>query len=236
MIGVLLVDDQAVVRLGFRMALDDEDDLIVVGEAADGLEALRLAGELVPDVVVMDVRMPRLDGVQATRRLLATAPPPGHDGPGWPPRVLVVTTYEMDDVVFGSLEAGASGFLLKTASLEELVGAVRTVAAGEALVAPAVTRRLIEAYVRPGAVRRRHSTLTRHLTERETHILGRLARGLSNAGIARELAVSESTVKSHVSSLLVKLGIRSRAQAVVLAYEIGLVAPGEIDLDDIRDR
>lgn len=219
MIRVLLVDDQALVRTGFRMIVDAEAGLEVVGEAADGAEAVEAAQRLRPDVVLMDVRMPRLDGVEATRRLA---------GPGVadPARVLVLTTFDLDEYVVEALRAGASGFLLKDVPPEDLVEAIRVVAAGDAIVAPSVTRRLIDRFAHllpsPGAG---PPARVGDLTERELEVLKAVARGLSNAEIARELYVSETTVKTHVGHLLTKLGLRDRVQAVVLAYETGLVRP-----------
>ena len=217
MIRVLIVDDQALVRGGFRSILDGQDDIEVVGEAADGKEAIEATRALLPDVILMDIRMPRLDGVEATRRLL--------DG-GCPARVLMVTTFDDDEYVYESLRAGASGFLLKSAPPRELAGAIRTVAAGEALLAPEITRRMIEEYVRrprPGTGR---STGLDALTPREREVLGLIARGRSNAEIGAELYLSEPTVKTHVTRVFAKLGLRDRVQAVVFAYECGLVAPG----------
>ncbi|MEA2670513.1 MAG: hypothetical protein QOG45_733 [Chloroflexota bacterium] len=213
-IRVLLVDDQALMRGGFRMILDAQPDITVVGEAGDGLEAVEEAQRLSPDVVIMDIRMPRCDGVEATRRL------PRH-------RVLILTTFHHDEYVVEALRAGASGFLLKDATPEELVNAVRVVAAGDALLAPSVTRQLLHHVVArlPAPAPPRDAALG-ELTERELEVLRLLARGLSNAEIAASLGVTDATVKTHVSHVLDKLGLRDRVQAVVLAYELGLVNPG----------
>jgi DNA-binding NarL/FixJ family response regulator len=216
-IRVLVADDQALVRAGFRAILEAQDDLEVVGEAGDGGEAVAIARELRPDVVLMDVRMPGVDGIEATRRLLRH---------GDAPRVLMLTTFDLDEYVYEAMRAGASGFLLKDAPRDQLVGAVRTVAAGDSLLAPALLRRLIEDFVRrpaPGA--RSHPELD-ELTERELEVLTLIARGLANAEIAAQLFVSEATVRTHVTHILAKLGLRDRVQAVVLAYETGLVQPG----------
>jgi DNA-binding NarL/FixJ family response regulator len=218
-LGVLIVDDQALVRAGFRMILEAEEDMEVVGEAADGREAVAEAQRLRPDVVLMDVRMPDVDGIEATRRLLA-------DGPD--AKVVMLTTFDMDEYVYDALRAGASGFLLKDVPPEQLVAGIRAVASGDALLAPSVTRRVIEEFVRrpPASVRTLPPKLD-ELTPRELEVLNALARGLSNAEIATELFVSETTVKTHVAHVLMKLGLRDRVQAVVLAYESGLVEPGE---------
>jgi DNA-binding NarL/FixJ family response regulator len=215
MIRVLLADDQGLVRAGFRMILRAEPDIDVVGEAADGHEAVERARELKPDVVLMDIRMPALDGIEATRRVTALDPPA---------RVLILTTFDLDDYVYESLRAGASAFLLKDAPEQQLVAAVRAVADGGSLFSPSVTRRLIERFARPAPPA---STALAELTPREQEVLRRLARGRSNADIATELVVSEHTVKTHVASILQKLELRNRVQAVVLAYETGLVRPGE---------
>ena len=214
MIRVLLADDDGLVRSGLRALLDAEEDIAVVGEAADGREAVVQAHELQPDVVLMDVRMPRLDGVQATREIV-----------GWPrrPRVLVLTTFDLDEVVDDALDAGADGFLLKRATPEQLIDGIRTVVAGDALVAPAVTRRLLAAYASRRPPDRDRLRLAAHLTEREADILRALADGLSNAEIAREVWLSPETVKTDVKSVLAKLGVRDRTQAVVLAYRTGFV-------------
>jgi DNA-binding NarL/FixJ family response regulator len=214
-IRVLIVDDQAMVRVGFRMIVASEPGMEVAGEAADGDEVVELARRTRPDVVLMDVRMPRLDGIEATRRLQAA---------GSSARVLMLTTFDLDEYVFGALRAGASGFLLKDAPPEELLQAVRIVAAGEALLAPAVTRRVVEAFASRSAPTR-PPALDR-LTERELEVLRLLARGRSNAEIAAELVVGDTTAKTHVAHVLGKLGLRDRVQAVVLAYESGLVEPG----------
>ena len=215
-IRVLIADDQALMRTGFRMILDAQDDMEVVGEAIDGADAIRRFEKLAPDVVVMDVRMPAMDGIEATRRLAALERPA---------RVLILTTFDLDDYVYEALRAGASGFLLKDRPPEELVAAVRVIAAGEALLAPSVTRRLIEEFARRApAVKPAELD---ELTEREREVLVLMARGLSNAEIARALFVAETTVKTHVGRVLHKLGLRDRAQAVVLAYESGLVQPGD---------
>jgi DNA-binding NarL/FixJ family response regulator len=232
-VRVVVVDDQAVIRAGLRMIVDHEPDLTVVGEAGDGTEAVRVAGELLPDVVLMDVRMPEVDGIEATRRLLS-----GGAGAA-APAVLVLTTFEDDEYVFGALRAGASGFLLKDAGPDLVVEAIRAVARGEASVDPAVTRRLVERWAEldagAEAVAAAGSTTpgigTAGLTDREREILVGLASGLSNRELATQLIVSEATVKSHVSSLLTKLGVRSRVQAVILAYERGIVRTGDRDLD-----
>jgi DNA-binding NarL/FixJ family response regulator len=216
-IGVLLADDQAMVRAGFRMILESDPDIAVVGEAANGEQALASARRLRPDVVLMDIQMPDVDGLAATRRITA-------DGE-LRSRVVILTTFERDEYVFEALQAGASGFLLKNAPPEQLLHAVRVVAAGDALLAPSVTRRIIEQFAhRP--VKPELDTQLESLTQREREVLTLLARGKSNAELAAELFVSEGTIKTHVSSLLAKLGLRDRVQAVVLAYESGLVTPG----------
>jgi DNA-binding NarL/FixJ family response regulator len=214
-IRILIADDQALMRTGFRMILDAQEDLEVIGEAIDGADAVRQVGRLGPDVVVMDVRMPTMDGIEATRVLTAADPPA---------RVLILTTFDLDEYVYEALRAGASGFLLKDRPAEELVAAVRVVASGESLLAPSVTRRLIEEFARraPAVA----PAELDELTDREREVLVLIARGLSNAEIARSLYVAETTVKTHVGRVLHKLGLRDRAQAVVLAYESGLVQPG----------
>jgi DNA-binding NarL/FixJ family response regulator len=217
MIRVLLADDQSLVRAGFRLILGAEPDIEIVGEAADGREAVALARRLEPDVVLMDIRMPELDGIEATR--LIARPD------GGAPAVLVLTTFDLDAYVYEALRAGASGFLLKDAPEEQLVIGIRVVAEGGSLFAPTVTRRLIERFA--GAVERPAPPAVDELTPREAEILTLVARGLSNAEIAEQLVVSQHTVKSHVAHILGKLGLRDRVQAVVLAYEAGLVRPGE---------
>ena len=213
MIRVLVADDQALVRGGFRMILEARDDIEVVGEAENGAEAVELAHELDPDVILMDVRMPELDGVEATRRLAGTKA-----------RVLILTTFDLDEYVVEALRAGASGFLLKDVRPEQLADAVRVVAKGDALLAPTVTRRLLDRFAGSLPVETPPPTLD-SLTARELEILRLLATGSSNAEIAGELVVSEATVKTHVSSVLRKLGVRDRVQAVVIAYDTGLVRP-----------
>jgi DNA-binding NarL/FixJ family response regulator len=217
-IRVLIVDDQDLVRAGLRMLLESEAETQVVGESKDGEDAVDAVLRSKPDVVLMDVQMPKVDGIEATKRLFART----EAGPG----VIMLTTFDVDEYVYEALRAGASGFLLKDAPPEQLMGAIRTVAAGDALLAPSVTRRLIE-QVSSGALgtTRRPPELD-ELTDRELEVLGLIARGLSNAEIAEELVVSEATVKSHVARVLMKLGLRDRVQAVVLAYESGLVQPG----------
>ena len=217
MIRILIADDQELVRTGFRVVLDAEPDLEVVGEASDGLAALDAAETLKPDVVLMDIRMPNLDGIEATRRLVAV------DGA---PRVLILTTFDLDDYVYEALRAGASGFLLKDARADELRQAIRMVAAGDALLSPAITRRLIESYTRRPPITAHPAPLA-ELTPRELEVLRLLARGLSNAEIARTLVVGDATVKTHVARIFSKLNLHDRAQAVVLAYETGLVQPGD---------
>ena len=217
MIRILIADDQELVRTGFRVVLDAEPDLEVVGEAGDGLAALDAAETLKPDVVLMDIRMPNLDGIEATRRLVAV------DGA---PRVLILTTFDLDDYVYEALRAGASGFLLKDARADELRQAIRMVAAGDALLSPAITRRLIESYTRRPPMTA-HPARLAELTPRELEVLRLLARGLSNAEIARTLIVGDATVKTHVARIFSKLNLHDRAQAVVLAYESGLVQPGD---------
>jgi DNA-binding NarL/FixJ family response regulator len=222
MIRVLLVDDQAMVREGFGALLTAQPDIVVVGDAADGERAVALSRQVDPDVVLMDVRMPILDGLAATRRILDT-PPGAHR-----PRVLMLTTFDLDEYVFEALRAGASGFLLKDAPAAELVHAVRVVAGGEALLAPSVTRRLIEDYAtRSRSAHPRQAADLAALTPRERDVLRLIARGQSNQEIAAGLVLAEQTVKTHVSRVLTKLGLRDRAQAVVVAYESGLVNPGE---------
>jgi DNA-binding NarL/FixJ family response regulator len=218
-IRVLVVDDQGLVRAGFRMILEAQPDVEVVGEAVDGLEAVEAARRLRPDVVLMDIRMPRLDGLEATRRLA---------GPGAsdPVKVLILTTFDLDEYVYEALRAGASGFLLKDVRREDLVAAVRVVAAGEALLAPSITKRLIGEFARrPRPVHAAPAALE-VLTAREREVLGLMCRGHSNAEIAAELVISEQTVKTHVGNVLAKLGLRDRIHAVILAYEVGLIQPG----------
>ena len=215
MIKVLLADDQDLVRAGFRMILETQPDIAVVGEASDGVEAVTATRRAQPDVVLMDIRMPKLDGLQATGRLMAA---------GSAARVLILTTFDLDDYIYQALATGASGFLLKNAPPEQLIGAVRVVAAGDALLSPSITRRVIEQFARlppPGG-----TDALAGLTAREREVLTLIARGLSNAEIAAELFVSDATVKTHVAHLLAKLQLRDRVQAVVLAYESGLVRPG----------
>ncbi|MGW3952462.1 response regulator [Streptomyces sp. NPDC004752] len=226
---VIIVDDQAMVRAGFAALLAAQSDIDVVGEAPDGAQGVELSRRTHPDVVLMDVRMPEMDGLQAARRILA--PPPGGGGTALGehrPRVLMLTTFDVDDYVYEALRAGASGFLLKDAPPADLIAAVRVVASGDALLAPSVTRRLIADFARQRpAARGKPALRLKALTERETEVLTLVARGLSNAEIAQTLVLAEQTVKTHVSRVLTKLGLRDRAQAVVFAYESGLVAPGE---------
>jgi DNA-binding NarL/FixJ family response regulator len=227
-IRVLIVDDQALLRTGFRLILEEEPDIEVVGEAADGAQAVDAAQRLRPDVILMDVRMPGVDGLEATRRLLSTARPgsPTAAPSQEPPRVLILTTFDLDEYVYEALQAGASGFLLKDAPADQLVNAIRVVASGDALLAPSVTRRLIEEFARRTA---RPTSMPRgvsELTAREVEVLRLMARGHSNAEIAQHLVVGETTVKTHVSRVLMKLEVRDRVQAVVMAYESGLVQPG----------
>jgi DNA-binding NarL/FixJ family response regulator len=214
-VRLLLADDQEPVRAGFRMILEPQSDIEVVGDAGDGVEAVAAIRRLQPDVVLMDIRMPNLDGLQATRQLMAA---------GSASRVLILTTFDLDEYVYQALTAGASGFLLKNAPPEQLISAVRVVAAGDGLLSPSITRRVIEQFSRlppPGG-----ADALKGLTDRELQVLKLVARGLSNGEIAAELVVSDATVKSHVAHLLAKLRLRDRVQAVVLAYESGLVRPG----------
>ncbi len=216
-VRVLIADDQSLVRAGFRLVLENHADIEVVGEASNGHEAVHGARRLGPDVVLMDIRMPELDGIAATR-LIADA---------GTARVLVLTTYDLDEYVYDALQAGASGFLLKDTPPDGVADGIRAVAAGEALLAPTVTRRLIEEFARLGAARRSRPAELDELTPRELEVLGLMARGLSNAEIAAALVLSETTVKTHVAHVLGKLHLRDRVQAVVLAYESGLVSPGQ---------
>jgi DNA-binding NarL/FixJ family response regulator len=219
-IRVLIADDQALMRAGFRMVLEVEDDITVVGEAANGERAVDSANRLKPDVVLMDIRMPELDGIAATRQIVR-----GQTGPA--ARVLILTTFDLDEYVYDALGAGASGFLLKDSSPEQLVTAIRVVAGGESLLAPSVTSRLIEQFARTRQRRPQPPPGLDELTARELEVFKLLARGLSNAEIAGSLVVSDSTIKTHVAHVLAKLGLRDRVHAVVLAYESGLVSPGD---------
>jgi DNA-binding NarL/FixJ family response regulator len=217
-IKVVVADDQELVRAGFCVILDTADGITVVGEAATGAEAVAQAERLRPDVVLMDVRMPEMDGLEATRLITATSPAP---------KVVMLTTFDLDDYVYAALRAGASGFLLKDSPRADLIAAVRAAAGGDALLAPSVTRRLIEAFARRPAETSPSPAQLASVTARERDVLMLMARGRSNAEIAAALVVSEATVKTHVGSLLAKLGLRDRVQAVILAYETGLIVPGE---------
>jgi DNA-binding NarL/FixJ family response regulator len=219
MIRVVIADDQDLVREGLRMMIDADDGLTVVGEAADGNEALAAARTHDPDVLVMDVRMPNLDGIEATRRLVAA---------GGRARVLMLTTFDLDEYVYQAMKAGASGFLLKDATREELAAALRTVARGDSLLAPAITRRLIEDFCERPPPTAGLPEAAAHLSERELDVLRLLARGLSNAEIAAQLYLSDTTVKSHVARILAKLDLRDRVQTVVFAYETGIIRPGSL--------
>ncbi len=221
-IRVAVVDDQALVRGGFAMVLGHEEDIDVVAEAGTGLEAIEVAREHRPDVILMDIRMPDLDGLEATSRILAEA--------DWDVRVLILTTFDPDEYVYRALRAGASGFVLKDIAPHELVAAVRTVADGGALLAPSITRRLIGRFAERLAVDTAASGRLERLTERERDVVAAIARGSSNAEISKELFIGAATVKSHVSNILAKLGLRDRAQVVVFAYESGLVEPGDVDI------
>jgi DNA-binding NarL/FixJ family response regulator len=220
-IRVLIVDDQGMVRTGFAAFLGAQSDIEVVGEAADGRQAVEAVAELAPDVVLMDIRMPVMNGLEATRLIAAND---AASGAG--PRVLVLTTFDLDEYVYEALRAGASGFLLKDASARELAEAVRVVAAGDAVIAPSVTRRLIAEFAHLGGPRAPTRARLDGLTDRETEVLALIARGLSNAEIAAELVVAEQTIKTHIGRIFAKLGLRDRAQAIVFAYETGLVLPG----------
>jgi DNA-binding NarL/FixJ family response regulator len=217
-IRVLVADDQSMVRAGFRMLLGGEEDIEVVAEASNGLEAVDKAARYDPTVVLMDIRMPELDGLEATRRILSADPAA---------RVLILTTFDLDEYVYEALRAGASGFVLKDEPPEQLLAAIRTVAAGDALLSPAVTRRVIEQFTR--VPRPTPPKELEDLSERETEVFRLIARGLSNGEIAQELFISETTVKTHVTHILSKLGLRDRVQAVVLAYQAGLFEPGVVD-------
>jgi DNA-binding NarL/FixJ family response regulator len=217
MIRVVIADDHALVRGGFRMILEAQPDIEVVGEAGNGLDAVKLARGQAPDVVLMDVRMPELDGIEATRRIMASSPAGS--------RVLMLTTFDLDEYVYRAIRAGASGFLLKDVRPAELVHAVRTISCGDTLLSPAITRRLLEEFVRRPPPGERPAALSQ-LTERESEVLRLVARGLSNAEIAQQLFLGETTVKTHVTRVLSKLKLRDRVQAVVIAYESGLVRPG----------
>jgi DNA-binding NarL/FixJ family response regulator len=219
-VRVLLVDDQALIRAGFRMILEAEEDLEVVGECGDGTQAIDSVKRFSPDVVLMDIRMPEMDGIEATRRIV------GGDGDA-AVKVLMLTTFDLDEYVYDALRAGASGFLLKDVPADQLVAGIRLVAQGDALLAPSVTRRLIEEFSRSSRGRAQRPAGLDELTPREVEVFKLLARGMSNAEIAGELIVSETTVKTHVARILMKLGVRDRVQAVVLAYESGVVAPGD---------
>jgi DNA-binding NarL/FixJ family response regulator len=221
MIRILLVDDQALVRAGFRMILDAESEMEVIGEASDGREAVDQVRALRPDVVLMDIRMPELDGLEAARRILANG---GEEAP----KILMLTTFDLDEYVYEALRAGASGFLLKDTPPEQLVSAIHVIAQGEALLSPSITRRVISEFVKgTGPKPQAQFPRLQDLTARELEVMKAIARGLSNAEIARELFVSETTVKTHVARILMKLGLRDRVQAVVLAYEAGVVQPGD---------
>ncbi len=220
MIRILLVDDQALVRAGFRMILDAEPEMEVVGEASDGREAIDQVRALRPEIVLMDIRMPDLDGLEATRRILAS----GDEAP----KILMLTTFDLDEYVYEALRAGASGFLLKDTPPEQLVAAIEVISQGEALLSPTITRRVISEFVKgTGPKPQAQFPRLQDLTAREREVLTLIARGLSNAEIAKTLFVSETTVKTHVARILMKLGLRDRVQAVVLAYESGIVQPGE---------
>ena len=219
MIRILIADDQALVRAGFRMILEAEEDLEVVGEATDGQEAVDMVRKLAPDVVLMDIRMPNLDGLEATRQVVQL-------GDSEPARVLMLTTFDLNEYVYEALRAGASGFLLKDVPAEQLVAGIRVVASGDALLAPSITRRLIQEFARSTPTPTEPPPALDELTAREMEVFKLIARGLSNAEIAKELFVSDTTVKTHVAHVLQKLALRDRVQAVVLAYESGLVAPG----------
>ncbi len=221
MIRVLIADDQALVRGGFRMILDSRDDIEVVGEAADGVEALEATRRLSPDVVLMDIRMPGLDGIEATRSLLRDGPP--HT------RLLMLTTFDLDEYVYKAMRAGASGFLLKTADPAELVRAIRVVAAGEALLAQSITKRLLERFLHLPPPGNAPPPRLDQLTDREIEVLTLIGRGLSNAEIAEALFLSQTTIKTHLAHIFAKLALRDRVQAVVLAYEAGLVRPSTTD-------
>ena len=230
MIRVLIVDDQAMIRAGFRMIIEAEPDITVVGEAGDGIEALEMAARSTPDVVLMDVRMPRMDGIEAARQMLCDRDDHAKATAGSPklPRVLMLTTFDLDDYVYAALRAGVSGFMLKDAPAEQLVEAIRVIAAGEALLAPSVTRRLIEDInKRPSRDAITAVPGLDQLTEREDEVLRLVAKGLSNAEVADQLYLGEATIKTHVGRILMKLNLRDRVQAVVLAYESGLITPGE---------
>jgi DNA-binding NarL/FixJ family response regulator len=218
-IRVLIADVQTLVRTGFRVILDAEPDFEVVGESPDGRAAIEDAARLRPDVVLMDIRMPNLDGIEATRRIAAA----GNPGP----RILILTTFDLDEYVYEALRAGAGGFLLKDAGVEELLHAVRVVAAGDALLSPSITRRLIADYARRPPASEQPAALA-ELTPRELEVLRFVARGLSNSDIARRLVLGEATIKTHVARIFQKLDLHDRAQAVVIAYETGLVAPGDL--------
>ncbi len=220
--SVLLVDDQELMRMAFRMVIESQADLTVAGEAANGIEAVQAVRDLRPDVVLMDVRMPQLDGVEATRRIVNLDPPS-------PSRIIILTTFDLDEYVFAGLKAGASGFLLKDAPPADLITAIRSVASGDAVLAPAATRRLIHQFTAllpdPGQQQNRDAIIAK-LTDREQTVFAQLAAGRSNREIAADLYLSEGTVKVHVGRILAKLGLRDRVQAVVLAYESGLITPG----------
>jgi DNA-binding NarL/FixJ family response regulator len=222
-IDVVLVDDQVLLRTGIRTILETEDGVRVVGEAADGAEGVDAVRRLTPDVVLMDVQMPVMDGIEATRRLV---------GEGAAARIVILTTFEHDELIVSALRAGASGFLVKNAPPEQLVDAVRTVAAGDGLLGPSVTRRLLERFAASGVVTRRDDLLA-DLTERELEVLTEVAHGRANGEVAARLHLGEATVKTHLSRVLSKLGLRDRGQAVVFAYEVGLVTPGSGALDEL---